>query len=333
MLQDVRYSLRALAKRPSCCARGSPDRPETLLSPKPQTPKPQTQAPSPNMARHTIFAALLIAVQIVPRPHAAERTPSVKDVMRRVADYVATYGEKASILVGTERYTQETDGRMPGAQRVRVTVAEFAIVKVETIRGWLGFRDVVEVDGRSIADREDRLVRLLTSPGNRYDEARQLTAESARFNIGRVERNFNVPTTVLFYFTRDNQERFKFTAKGVQADGSWEIAFRETQHPTLIRTPEGKSVPSDGSIWVNPADGTIVRTMLKVGGIGIGAPKGTRGAGTIVVTYRRVEPLEMWLPESMVEQFEINDRQTWETITGRATYTNYRRFQTAVRIR
>ena len=285
------------------------------------------------MERQTIFAALLIAALLTPQPHAGERVPSVKDVMRRVASYVSAYGEKASIVVGTERYTQETDGNTPDAQRRRVTVAEFAIVKVERARGWLGFRDVVEVDGRSLPDREDRLVRLLTSPGDRYDEARRLTAESARFNIGRVERNFNVPTTVLFYFTPDHQERFKFSAKGVQADGTWEIAYRETQQPTLIRTPEGKSVPSDGSIWVNPADGTILRTVLRVGGVGIGAPKGVRGAGSIDVTYRRVEPLDMWLPESMVEQFETKDRDARETVTGRATYSNYRQFQTFGRVR
>lgn len=283
------------------------------------------------MSRHIIFAALLIAALPSPRPH-GDRVPSVKDVMRRVADYVSAYGEKAAIVVGTERYTQQTDGPAD-AQRERVTVAEFAIVKVETIRGWLGFRDVIEVDGRSLTDRDDRLVRLLTSPGDRYDEARRLTAESARFNIGRVQRNFNVPTTVLFYFTRDRQERFKFTAKGVRADGTWEIAYRETQHPTLIRTPEGKSVPSDGTIWVSPADGTIVRTLLKVGGMGIGAPKGVRGAGTIDVSYSHVAALDMWLPESMLEQFEIKERDTRETITGRAVYTNYRQFQTSVRIR
>jgi hypothetical protein len=286
------------------------------------------------MAGSALIAALLGMTCIAwPRAHADERALSVKDVMRRVAVYVSAYGEKASILVGTERYSQQTDGNAADAQRSRVTVAEFAIVNVETIQGWLGFRDVVEVDGRSLPDREDRLVRLLTSSGGRYDEAGRLTAESARFNIGRVERNFNVPTTVLFYFSRDRQERFKFSAKRVQADGTWEIAFRETQHPTLIRTPEGKSVPSDGSIWVDPADGTIVRTLLKVGGMGIGAPKGVRGAGTIDVTYSHVAALDMWLPESMVEQFEIKERDRWETITGRAAYTNYRQFQTSVRIR
>jgi hypothetical protein len=285
------------------------------------------------MTGQGLAAALVIAALLAPRPNAAERVPSVKEVMRRVAGYVAAYGEKASIVVGTERYTQETDGNTADAQRRRDTVAEFAIVKVERARGWLGFRDVVEVDGRSLPDREDRLVRLLTGPGDRSDEARRLTAESARFNIGRIERNFNVPTTVLFFFTADHQERFKFSAKRVLADGSWEIAYRETQQPTLIRTPEGRSVPSDGSIWVNAADGTILRTVLRVGGVGIGAPKGVRGAGSIDVTYGRVAPLDMWLPESMLEQFETKNRDTWETVTGRATYTNYRQFQTLVRIK
>lgn len=278
------------------------------------------------------FAVAILAASLA-TPGAHDRDPSVKDVMRRVASYVSAYGEKAAIVVGTERYTQETDGTTADAQRRRVTVAEFAIVKVERARGWLGFRDVVEVDGRSLPDREGRLVRLLTSPGDRYDEARRLTAESARFNIGRVERNFNVPTTALFFFTADHQDRFKFSAKGVLADGSWEIAYRETQQPTLIRTPEGKSVPSDGSLWVNPADGTILRTVLRVGGVGIGAPKGVRGAGSIDVTYRHVASLDMWLPESMAEQFETRDRDARETVTGRATYTNYRQFQTFGRIR
>jgi len=285
------------------------------------------------MTRVLLHTALLLGVLAGPLVLPDGRAPSVKDVMRRVAGYVAAYGDKASIVVGTEHYTQETDGSAADAYERRVIVAEFAIVKVESARGWLGFRDAIEVDGRSIRDREDRLVRLLTSAGGRYDEAGRLTAESARFNIGHVVRTFNVPTTVLFYFSREHQERFKFTAKGVNADGTWEIAYRETQHPTLIRTPEGKSVPSDGSFWVNPADGTIVRTLLKVGGDGIGAPKGTRGDGTIDVTYSRVAALDMWLPELMIEQFEIQGGDNWETVTGRATYTNYRQFQTSVRIK
>lgn len=284
----------------------------------------------------SIVAAALLIVLAAARPHADQRAPSVDDVMRKVGAYAEAYGDKASIVVCTERYTQETSGTTGDAQQKRVTVAEFAIVRVDGAVGrWLGFRDVIEVDGRSVGDRDDRLVRLLTSGDGGYDEARKISNESARFNIGRIERNFNVPTTVLFYFTADNHERFKFTAKEVQPDGSWEIAFRETQQPTLIRTPDGRSVPSNGSIWVNPADGTVRRTLLQVSGIGLGlgSSSGVRGAGSIDVTYRRIEALDMWLPESMVERFEMRGTATWNTVSGRATYTNYRQFQTLVRIK
>ena len=51
------------------------------------------------------------------------------------------------------------------------------------------------------------------------------------------------------------------------------------------------------------------------------------------MTYRRIEALDMWLPWTMVETFEITKAATWERINGRAVYSNYRQFQTAVRIK
>ena len=96
------------------------------------------------------------------------------------------------------------------------------------------------------------------------DEARCLSDESARYNIGPVVRNFNVPTTALFFFTPANLQRFKFTRKSVERSGTWEIAFRETIRPTLIRTPEGKPVATAGTVRVNGETGTIVRTTLRM---------------------------------------------------------------------
>ena len=183
----------------------------------------------------TILAASLAT------PRADHRVPSVKDVMRRVAGYVAAYGEKASIVVGTERYTQETrrqHRRRAAAPRHRRGLRHRESGARPRLAGVPGRR---RSRRRSVADRDDRLVRLLTAPGGRYDEARRLSAESARFNIGRVQRNFNVPTTALFFFTADNLDRFKFTREG----GRWPTAagrsrFAKPQRPTLIRTPGGQ---------------------------------------------------------------------------------------------
>lgn len=278
---------------------------------------------------------VLVALGTLGAPAAArQKTPSVTDVMRRVAAYVDSYGERAAIVVATERYTQQSRSMTIGYEpTMRRIVADFAIVKVDTLRGWQGFRDVVEVDGVSVGDRDDRLVRLLRESGGGYDEARRLSDESARFNIGRIQRNFNVPTTALLFFTTDNLKRFKFSATKVDPAGRWEIAFRETSRPTMIRTPAGKSVPSQGLLWVNPADGTVVRTQLEVGGFAVNGPRRSSGTGRVDVTYQHVADLDMWLPASMDEEFEAVSGTVRDNIWGRALYTNYRQFTTSGRIK
>ena len=250
-----------------------------------------------------------------------------------MGEYVQSYGEKASIVVGTERYTQEMRGSGDLSSATRLLVSDFAIVKADAIGGWLGFRDVLSVDGARVGDHEERLAQVLMASQGRFDEARRLSNESARFNIGSIQRNFNEPTAVLFYFSPKNQDRFKFSRRGAADDGLWEIAFEEESRATFIRTPDGQPVPSSGSVWVKPADGTIARTLLKVPVIPMRDAGGQRGSGQVDVTYRRIEALDMWLPWTMVESFEATKGPTWERINGRAVYSNYRQFQTAVRIK
>ena len=286
------------------------------------------------MARVLLLAAVTCGVAVAaPRVHTSE--PSLKDVVRRMGAYVQAYGEKASIVVATERYSQQVSvGNRPVPER-RDTVADFAIVKAEGLGGWVGFRDVVEADGTRIPDREGRLLRVLSAASGSMDEARRLSDESARFNLGPVVRNFNVPTTVLFFFGSANLERFKFSAESVDAAGLWVIEYRETTRPTLIRTPAGTSLPSNGTLWVNPSDGTVVRTRLQVEGFAMRARLGTRsrGTGSVDVTYQRVPALDMWLPASMDEDFEVRDGEHRDSATGRALYSNYRQFTTSGRIK
>src|SRR5258708_29061257 len=117
----------------------------------------------PEMARPLTVAALIGLASVAPTRLPADE-PSLKDVVRRMSAYAETYGEKGSIVVATERYTQDVNGSRPPSMDHRVTVADFAIVKARGPYGeWVGFRDVVEVDGARITDREDRLIQLLTA--------------------------------------------------------------------------------------------------------------------------------------------------------------------------
>jgi hypothetical protein len=278
-------------------------------------------------------AAFAASIAAGPLAAAAPDEPSLKDVVRRMGAYVEAYGEKASIVVATERYTQDVNSSRVGGSGHRILVSDFAIVKVEGIRGWMGFRDVVEVDGRKVENREERLVQSLMSASPSYDEARRISDESARFNIGPVLRNFNVPTAALFFFKADNLDRFKFSRKKGGTGSAWEIAFRETARPTMIRTPEGRPVPTEGSVWVNPADGTVLRTRIRMSDFGSPGASTARGSAEVDVTYQRVAAVDMWLPATMAETYDGTRFSAWDRITGRADYSDYRQFQTSVRIK
>jgi len=213
------------------------------------------------------LGALLSIVSLQARPQSA--APPLDDVLRRMGDYVASYGERAALFVAVEKYTQMFMSQNGGRFAPRRLVAELALVKAEDEGDWMGFRDVVEVNGKRVADRDDRLRTVLTRPGGTVSAARRLADESSRFNVGPVIRNFNVPTTALFFLSAVNQPRFAFKFKGEEkVDGvrTWEIAFRETRRPTLVRTRAGKDVPCEGTVWVLPADGKIVRTRLSLRG-------------------------------------------------------------------
>ena len=216
--------------------------------------------------------------------------------------------------------------------RLRRILADFAIVRVDSLRGWQGFRDVVEVDGRASRDRDDRLVRLLTESGGRYDEARRLSDESARFNIGRIQRNFNVPTTALFFFTTDNLDRFKFTAKGVdRATASGRSRFAKPSRPTADSHAERRDrCRPEGTLWVNPvgrdgrahaARGRRVRRSRDRA-----ASHGHRPGRRHLPARRRARHVAARVDGRGVRSACAGNSR--DNITGRALYSNYRQFQT-----
>ena len=251
------------------------------------------------------------ATSALPRPESttapalvtgAVRDLALEDVLARVGRYVANYGEQASLIVGVERYEQRYQNAPAGERAQRKLVAELALFKTNDATGWVGFRDVVAVDGKPIPDRQDRLTALLRSRTPDVAEARRIADESARFNIGPTQRKLNEPTVALFFLLPVNQPRFTFTRKGMMTVGgttAMEIGFRETGRPTVIRTSDGRDTAAAGTIWVVPADGTVLRTHLAVAGFA-----GPAGTASIDVTFARDPRLKLWLPAKMTERHE-----------------------------
>jgi len=305
---------------------------------------------------------------------AQKSEPTLEQVMERVGKYIASYGEKAAVVVATEKYTQSVlvDGADMG--RPRDLKAEFAIVRVAG-GNWTGYRDVIEFEGKPVQDRKDRLVSLVTNAEGDASELIRIANESARYNVGPVSRNFNVPTAAMFFFLPSEHERFAFTRKGakkVEGIDTWEIEFRETKRPTVIMTRAGKDVPIEGSLWVKPDDGTVVRTRFRMrnfadteaapeqqapaqrapdnpasnnGGreaisrsvptLGIRTDK-MESEADIEVTYAKPPGLDLWFPASMTELYQgpikVKVTPVMARATTRAKYSDFRQFGTSIKI-
>ena len=288
---------------------------------------------------------------------AQKSEPTLEQVMERVGSYVASYGEKAAVVVASEKYSQSVliDGADMG--RPRDLKAEFAIVRVAG-GAWTGYRDVIESEGKPVQDRKDRLVSLVTNAEGDASELTRIANESARFNIGPISRNFNVPTAAMFFFLPAEHARFTFTRKSskkIEGIDTWEIEFRETKRPTLVMTRAGQDVPIEGTLHVKPDDGTVVRTRFKMrnfadveaspeqqapaqrapdnpasnnGGreaINRSVPTQSiridkmESEADIEVTYAKPPGIELWFPATMVELYQGPIKVKVTPVMARAT--------------
>ena len=246
--------------------------------------------------------------------------PTIADVLDRAAVYVAKYEEQFSAVVSEEHYTQ-SQTRVPGLTRRRDLKSDVLVINAGNV-GWMGFRDVFEVDGRPVRDHDQRLSKLfLEATADTMTHARQIAEESARYNLGSVRRNINIPTMALAFLRRDNQPRSKFTLDGtakLEDIATVVVSFTERDKPTIIRSGTADA-PASGRFWIDPATGRVVRSQLRA------APP--KVSATVTVTYAAAPKLNVWVPVSMSESYKGS---SGESIAGNASYQNFRRFSVDV---
>jgi hypothetical protein len=300
----------------------------------------------------------LIGILVAARGQAPpQNVPTVDEVVRRMSSYATGYGAEAMMFVGVEHYSQRFESERGNTYAPRRLVSEFAIVKAEGRRDWIGYRDVMQVDDKPVADRPDRLLRLLTSASVDRTKLKEIADESARYNVGPIRRNFNVPTTVLFFFLPATIGQFSFQRKGTKdLDGvlTWELEFKETARPTLIRTADGRDVPASGRVWVTPTDGAVLRTRLELRGFAdeykdrdaprVWTPlprdsetRRMESLAVVDVTYGLNRQVGVWLPLRMSETYEGAMRSAemgsfMARATGVAEYSDFKRFETSAKI-
>lgn len=257
----------------------------------------------------------------------SEPAPDLQELLQRIQAYTDTFFGEFGNCVLEEKHTQRLkgmDNRMQPVLQIRVLRADVLLVWVESAQQWALFRDVYEVDGKEVRERADRLQRLfLTAPA----ELDAVTAESARYNIGPVRRNINVPTLVLSFLKKEHIARFEFKLDGkdkIEGQVAAKLDFTETGRPTMISN-RGQDVFSKGSVWVDPRTGVVRRTRLAVQGLGSGEPR-----AEIVVTFKESDASGIAVPAHMTERYTFPGSRSGALapdISGQAEYTNIRKFR------
>ncbi len=270
----------------------------------------------------------------------AAQAPDRDALLQRVGDYLAHYEQDVAVVVAQEDYDQHyVPSIAPGAptlgavrtshRRLRSDV----LALVEPLVGWVTFRDVFEVDGRPVRDRDERLASLFSKQtDDALARALAITNESARYNLDVTgissNRTLNVPMAALLFLRRPFQARSTFTVAHVnRTDGRRvaELRFTEQALPRLIRSPG--DLPMAGRAWVDADSGLVLRTSLEY----VLRNDRLSTDATIGVTYAEHPRLKLWLPSVMNEKYEARlNGQFAGALIGEAKYSNFRRFSVDV---
>jgi hypothetical protein len=279
------------------------------------------------MVKAIVAAALALAVTVQPN--------SGDEIRDRLDAYLIAYEPQLSALVAEERMSQR-DG--PGRNmnvtaapdtKHRSLVSEVAFIGLPGDAGWLGFRRVVQMNGKTISDAGPPLAVLLTDgASDDFDQARLLLQESARHNLGSP-RTTNLPNLPLEFLHPRNRHRLHHRIDGtekIRGISTTLMIFQEHSMPSIIQRPEGGDMRSLVMAWIETATGRLIRAEVRTRD----ARLGVKAFDNVIrVDFRPDEKLGLLVPTQMDEVFFAG---TFRDGTGTAKYSNYRRFSTAGRI-
>jgi VWFA-related protein len=247
-------------------------------------------------------------------------------LLERAGERIVEYERELSSVVAEEHYVQDSvfiggpRSRASGGRRI--LRSDILLVRAPGAIEWTAFRDVFEVNGKPVRDRDSRLTKLFLEPSEtNVSQARRILDESARYNIGPIRRNINVPTTALLVLHPDYQRRFRFKGPSSANIGdvpAWEIEFHEIGRPTVVTSGEGQDLPMRGRLWLDSAWMQVVKTELELD------DRSSLHVRT-EVAYGYAPGIGSRLPLRMEERYE--SRRLQNRIHGVAEYSNFRRFR------
>ena len=223
-----------------------------------------------------------------------------------------------------EIYLQKTPQPDPGTSAVSRALRSDMLIIPDATVGWLGFRDVFEIDGQPVQNRTERLQSLFMRPvPDRMAQARRIVVESSRFNLrSDIFRTINMPMMALRFLRFVDQRRSKFSLDGMQ------IGRRSAGRRRPLRGARGAAHDRverrrrrrRGRSGSSRARGRVLKTELLF--------DTGKGAARLRVRVRvgyAPQLADTWVPVSMDEEYRLGKGTL--AVEGHATYANFRKFK------
>jgi uncharacterized membrane protein YfbV (UPF0208 family) len=282
------------------------------------------------MGRCLVALALILATVWPVGLRAA--TPRADEITARAGVYVANFIRRFSSIVAEERFVQEAGSEersvrdkrtakdtkpiVPRLTIRRELVSDYLLVQVPGRSDWHAFRDVFQIDGLALRDRDERLERLFLQPlAGAMSKAVEIDREGVRYSLGDPVRTLNSPLLALGFLQMRYQSRFRFSVRGADPDAGpnvWIVEYVEQVRPTVLRRVPDADLPARGRFWINAETGTVVQTEL------------VTAVDDVITTIVRVDDglFHLAVPVEMRENYWHGT----EHVLGIATYSRFRQF-------
>jgi hypothetical protein len=246
------------------------------------------------------------------------QSPKVGDLVGKATAYVHDFVVRFSNVVAEERYEQE----ITEPRRKRVLLSDFLLVRYPGDDAWMGLRDVSEVDGKPVGDRQERILRLLLEPSpSARRRAAEIAGASSRYNLLNIG-SLNNPLVTIAFLQRDYVDRFRFNLAGLDKKLGPDVRtvrFQEFRTPTVLKMDGSGDLPARGLMWIEEGTGRVVKTELQLG-------PSNRFPVRITTLYAFDADLGINVPAVMEDWYPSGSGE----FRGKATYGKFRRFDVKV---
>ncbi len=289
-------------------------------------------------------------------PTSVKRDPALQAILDKAGAYAKQYRRSCRDLVAEEKMTQREFDKKGKVKDQRSFLSDYFFVTLPSDpSSVMEVRDIKEIDGKPVRRKERGLLELFEKKSSSAgEEAERLAKESTKYNLGR-KRYTNMVNFGLFFLLPEYQGKIAYqcvTSQGALQDDVIVLQFREETEQTALRavTPFGRyPIPSSGQIWLTLREARVLKIefsfredqkFYSVAGRYVSEYQAGSDGLLVPVHFQeylyQITPVDQGFPipkdRSGGRVSSPKEESLRVILQSEATYSNFRRFSTDVKI-